>query len=78
MALGCFSAYHQGKFKVIGDSVSFTELVALWMIKTGQPRSVIPEFTLAVRNGLADLYVLKSVSSTMVCCLNRVAEPRTV
>lgn len=43
------------------------------MIKTGQPRSVIPKFTLAVQNGLADLYVLKRVSSTMVCCLNRVS-----
>lgn len=58
--------------KSLGGSVSFTEVVALGVIKTGQPGSVIPRCSLAVQNGLADLYVLKNSVSTMVCCSTRV------
>lgn len=68
----------RASLRSLGGSVSFTKLAALGVIKTGQPRPVIPKCTLAVQNGPEDLYILKSSGSTMVCCFNRVAEPRTV
>lgn len=68
----------RASLRSLGGSVSFTKRAALGVIKTDQPRPLIPKCTLAVQSGPEGLYILKSSGSTMVCCFNRVAEPRTV